>query len=65
MMHQALVRCNSKLQHQATAASNTIDFNIIGTIKATINLASIKVHKSNRFSVKICFSPLGRVAVHG
>jgi hypothetical protein len=51
MMHQALVRCNSKLQHQAAAASNTIDFNIIDTIKATINLASMKVHKSYRFSV--------------
>ena len=54
MMHQALVRCNSKLQHQATAASNTIDFNIIDTIEATINLASMKVHKSYRFSVEIC-----------
>ena len=54
MMHQALVRCNSKLQHQAAAASNTIDFNIIDTIKATINLLSMKVHKSYQFSVEIC-----------
>lgn len=56
MMRQALVRCNSKLQHQAKAASNTIDFNIIDTIKATINLLSMKVHKSYQFSVEICYT---------